>query len=51
MPFMRPSTVAILVGILLMIVALVAWMSEADDGDLDNTSRQPWPQAVGTSSG
>jgi hypothetical protein len=46
MPFMRPSTVALLVGILLMIVALVAWI-----GDLDNTSRQPWPQAVGTSSG
>jgi hypothetical protein len=29
--FMRPSTAAILIGILLMIVAFVAWMIDADD--------------------
>jgi hypothetical protein len=28
---MRPNTVAILVGILLMIVAFIAWMSDYDD--------------------
>jgi hypothetical protein len=38
---MRPRTVAILVGILLMIVALVAWMSQSDEDEFDNAFWQP----------